>query len=132
VTLPRLVPVNAYGKNILGLGAVIIAGIGVAAIIGAISDPSVNSRLPSKATVETFLYTALTFFAVAMQFRNGWQSWHFWTVFVVLLVVHTAAYAYALRLVPNTPQIVLLGFAMMETTGLCMLLDKVGFDPYPQ
>jgi multisubunit Na+/H+ antiporter MnhG subunit len=119
-------------RNILGLGAIIIAGIGVAAIIGMISDPSINSRLPSKATIETSLYTALTFFAVAMQFRNGWRSWHFWTIFVLLLVVHTAAYAYALRQVPDTPQLVLLGVAMMEATGLCMLLDKVGFDPYPQ
>lgn len=82
-------------KNILGLVAVTIAGIAVAAIIGLMSDPSINNRLPSKTTVETSLYTALIFFAVAMQFRKGWQSWQFWTVFMALLVVHTAAYCRA-------------------------------------
>ena len=118
-------------KNILGLVAVIIAGIGVAAIVGLTLDSSINSRLPSRATVETTLYTALTFFAVAMQFRKSWHSWQFWTVFVGLLGDHTAAYAYALRQFSDTPLIVLVSIAMMETTGLCMLLDKVGFDPYP-
>jgi hypothetical protein len=119
-------------KNILGLGAVIIAGIGVAAIIGLMQDPTINSQLPSKATVETSLYTALTFFAVAVQFRKSWLSWQFWTLFTLLLVVHIAAYAYALRQFPDTPLIALLSIAMIETTGLCMLLDKVGFDLYPQ
>lgn len=119
-------------KNILGLVAVVLAGIAVAAIVGLSQDPMINSQLPSKATVETSLYTALTFFAVAMQFRKRWQSWQFWTIFALLLVVHTAAYAYALRHFPDTPLIALLAIAMMETTGLCMLLDKVGFNPYPQ
>src|SRR5260221_4915317 len=105
-------------KNILGLGAVIIAGIGVAAIIGFISDPSINSRLPSKASVEISLYTAATFLGVAIQLRKRWQSWQFWTVFMLLLVVHTAAYDYALRRFPDTPLIALLAIAMMEATGL--------------
>jgi multisubunit Na+/H+ antiporter MnhG subunit len=119
-------------KNILGLVAVISAGIAVAAIIGFMQDPSINSRLPSKTLVETALYTAATFVGVAMQFRKSWRSWQFWTVLTLLLVVHTAAYTYALRQFQDTPLIILLAVAMMEATGLCMLLDKVGFNPYPQ
>jgi hypothetical protein len=119
-------------KNILVVVALIVAGIGFAAIVLLTRDPVINRQLLSKATVETSLYTALTFFAVAMQFRKEWQSWQLWTVLLPLLCVHTAAYAYALRQFPDTPLIALLGILMMEVTGLCMLLDKLGFEHYPE
>ena len=119
-------------KNILGLAAVIVAGIGVAAMVALMVDPAINAHLTSRATVETSLYTAVTFFGVAMQFRNGWRSWQFWSVVTALLLVHTAAYAYALRQFPDTPLIVLFSIAIAEATGLCMLLDRLGFEQYSQ
>jgi hypothetical protein len=116
-------------KRVATVLAVAIAGLVVAAFVILSADYSRAHSTPSHNAIAVTAFTALTFYAIASEFRRDWRRWSFWFAWSALLVAHLALFVLSLRKFATWPIVVLVVIAIPETTCLCMLLDKWGFTP---
>ena len=81
--------------------ALVVTGIAIAAIVMWYGDYSSAHWTPSAAVVGLGLFTAITFAAVAVEFRRLWCRTAFWIALSILRAAHLACYAIALHFIAD-------------------------------
>lgn len=116
-------------KSLITVISVIFVGLIVAGLVVGFGDYSKNHWTPKMSSVSVFVFTAIVFVAVAIEFRKSWARLAFWLALLILLTIHLAAYVVLLTFVGEwrIPWFVMV--TIIETPFLCQMLDKAGFQP---
>ena len=118
---------NRVFRTLAVIVALALSGVLVAFVVIVWAEYSHSHPTPGRNALYVALFTAVTFYAVAQQFRRQWRRLDFWVSWFALLVGHVFLYSVTLRFTPEWPGVAFIFVAIAETPVLCLVLFKCGF-----